>query len=231
MIQWFAKGINYCIPKGSTVDFVLDNCTDRSKYFVEELRNSPHSLKDYTFNWYESQKSYRWQNTNDAIDRFMQSDCDLFLSPQDDQKLQDSHLVADLIKIHQNHSNVGIIGMRDGITQGQYWSAHHSQIGPNTYWLRSGEYFPVDEINDGPICINKNTVNKVGLFDVDSFIAFYTDKDYSIRCRKAGLQNFVLGTEIVHEKWGIVQASTIYTQEIASHDFQAFKNKYPNGEK
>lgn len=224
MVQWLCKGIKYFIPKGSHVDIILDNCTDKSKYWLENL--GPYSLENYVFNFYESTISYRWQNTNEAIKRFLKTDCDIFLSPQDDQKIQDAFLIQNLKDLYDQNKNVGIIGMRDGIINGRFWSAHHSLITDNTTWLAAGDYLPVDEINDGPICLSRETIEKIGLFDTENFISFYTDTDYSRRCTKAGLQNYVMGAEIVHEKWGNVQASTIYTQEIASHDWDNFKKKY-----
>jgi GT2 family glycosyltransferase len=230
MVQWFAKGIKYCIPPGSHVDFVLDNCTDSTKLIVSNLQSDPNfNLNEYVFNWYESDKKYRWQNTNDAIERFLQTDCTHFLSPQDDQKIQDSFIFQNLQMLYNSAPvKVGIIGMRDGITDGNYLSAHHShKVTSPQRWLRSGEYHPVEYINDGPVCLSRECIEAIGLFDVNNFIAFYTDQDYSYRCKQQGFQPYVMGAEIVHEKWGNVIASELYTQEIASHDYNNFLGKYP----
>lgn len=230
MTEWLFKGIDYFLPTGSHIDIVLDNCIDQTEYFVKECfagRSNHFTRENFTYEYFKSTKSFRFQNTNDAIERFMKSDCDIFLSPQDDQKIQDDNLTDNLERLYDK-PNCGIVGMRDGITKGQFWSAQHSQRGRNTIWLSSGESTPVNYVNDGPICLNKKVISQVGLFDVENFIAFNIDLDYSIRCRQAGFQNYVMGAEIVHEKWGNVIASTLYTQEISAHDEDAYNLKHPN---
>lgn len=222
-IPWIVEGIVNCIPKGSIVDFVFDNCTDSSRANFLMMADS---LKDYRVREFQSTKKYRWPNTNDALNRFILSDCEIFLSPQDDQKLQDRHLIDNLLKVPES----GIIGMRDGVTEGQYWSSNFSRGTGRTIWLRSGRFQKVSFVNDGPIALHRSTVLKVGTFD-EQFWAHYADNDYSHRCEEQGLDNYVMGAEVIHEKWecrkcGPLVPSEVWTAEFSSHDYEKYRKKW-----
>lgn len=226
-IDWLMRGINYFIPKKSAVHFILDHCDDDS--FARTIIFANKYMNDFDFFYETAIETNRWQNTNVSLKRFLKSDCDLFLSPQDDQRIQDSRLISNLLKF--NPETTGIIGMRDGLTKDMAvtHSCHHS-IMPNpfaTTWVREGEAFSVDCINDGPVALFKTTVENIGLFDVENFQAFYTEYDYALRCKAAGLTNYVMGAEIVHEKLGKQSASNYgFNSEIAAHDLAALKRKH-----
>lgn len=243
-IPWLCEGIKNCIPPGSHIDFIFDHYTDNSKEVLMPLVNDGGAagLKDFEVAVYESNddRKYRWPNTNDSIKRFMESDCDIFLSPQDDQKLQDRNLIHELQSRFWGMENSytgkkiipGIIGMRDGIDEhGNYFSSQFSKGGQNTTWLKQGQSMTVKEINDGPIALIKSTIEKIGLFDEQLWV-HYNDRDYSYRCNKAGLQNYVLGIELIHEKWHCqychngVQASEVWSQDFSEHDYEIFKKKW-----
>lgn len=223
-IPWLVEGIVNCIPKGSILDFVFDNCTDSS---LPNLKNlCMNDLKGYEVRIFESTKKFRWPNTNDALRRFMDSGCDLFLSPQDDQKLQGRTIINDLVKVPES----GIIGMRDGISEGTYWSSNFSRGSARTIWLRNGEFQKVTYVNDGPIALWRSTVEKIGLFD-EQFWVHYTDNDYSHRCEKEGLENYVMGAEVIHEKWGCrkcgdIQSSEVWGDEFSKHDYNIYRKKW-----
>ena len=242
-IPWLCEGIRTAIPNGSIVDFVLDNCTDGTegnlKAIFEETNPLNYgSLVGKTYTYRNSSIAYRWPNTNDAIDRFMDTDCDLFFSPQDDQQLQDKKIIPNLLKLFANEPNVGFVGMRDGVGglpgephDGHYYSSNFSKGLPSTIWLNQGEYKEVVYVNDGPIAISRSTIEKVGKFDTN-FWAHYADNDYSFRCTEAGLRNFVMGADIIHEKWdckhcGALKPSEVWTQEFSSHDHNYYRKKYP----
>lgn len=240
-IPWICEGIRTAIPDGSIVDFTLDNCTDKTEENLITIFNSSiaeqssihyGSLYGKKFNSRYSRKKYRWPNTNDAIDRFMDSDCDLFFSPQDDQQIQDKKIIPNLLKLFANEPNVGLVGMRDGIDiEGKYYSSNFSKGTPKTVWLNQGEYKEVVYVNDGPIAIHRSTIEKVGKFD-ENFWAHYADNDYSFRCSEFGLRNFVMGADIVHEKWdckncGALKPSEVWSQEFSSHDYNYYRQKWP----
>lgn len=239
MLRWVCDGIKKSLPKGSIVDFVFDNCTDDSEKIFQTLINAPAdaygSLRGFEVRWFSSTKKLRMPNVNDAIERFMKSDAVLFLTPQDDMKLQDPYIAQNLTKLYQECANIGIVGMRDGIIPGRYYSSSHSPGGPPptpTTYLRSGEYKLVDQVNDGPLVLSKFSVEKVGLFNCD-YWAHYHEPDYGWRAQELGLSNYVMGCEIVHEKWGCktcgeIQQSEIWSQEYSSHDYDLHKSRWAN---
>ena len=100
-IPWICEGIRKSISKGSIIDFVFDNCTDGSIEAFKHLIVAPPtqygSLHGYEVRYFDSLKKLRMPNTNDAIERFMKSDCSLFLSPQDDMKIQDKFIAANRV--------------------------------------------------------------------------------------------------------------------------------------
>lgn len=218
------EGVADCIPKGSSIDIVFDNCTDSSLHNFHLVKKK--YLAGYKVREFESTKKFRWPNTNDAIKRFLHSDCDIFLSPQDDQKLQDRHLIDNLMKVPES----GIIGMRDGVDNGQYWSSNFSRGTEKTIWLKSGEFQKVTFVNDGPIALHRSTILKVGEFD-ERYWAHYADNDYSHRCEELDLENYVMGAEVIHEKWdcktcGALIPSEVWSDEFSKHDYNIYKKKW-----
>ena len=159
----------------------------------------------------------------------MESDCDVFINLQDDMYIQDSFLIPDLTKLYNENPNAGLITLRDALTI-TWQPTHGSNFSDSTVVnrLRSGEYVSSPIVNDGTLILNKNTVNKVGLFDED-FIAFYVEYDYSLRCNNAGLINFAMGAEIVHLKVGRVIASDHYENDSnwGNKDLELLRKKYP----
>ncbi len=227
MIDWLCRGIHYFIPKGSVIDIVLDHCVDGTENNLKTAAEK--YFKGYEFRYYISEQTNRWQCTNEALHRFLSSDCDVFLSPQDDQKIQDSKLIENLMRF--NRDTTGIIGMRDGLRKDGTvtHSAHHSIVETpgSTRWLSSGEAFPTDCVNDGPVAIFKQTAQKIGLFDTENFHAFYTEYDYALRCQEAGLTNYVMGVELVHEKFGNVLPSQYYNDnKMSAHDMESLRRKH-----
>lgn len=237
-VPWICEGLRWTMPKGTVIDWVLENCTDKTE---ENLRMCIDSkgygmVSQFDNRIHISKKKYRWPNCNDALGRFMQSDCDLFLSPQDDQQIQDKHLISNLENLFKFAETIqkkpGLIGMRDGIDgAGFYYSSNFSKGTDKTTWLIPGEFRKCRHVNDGPIALTKEVVNKVGYFD-EAYWAHYSDQDYSYRCNREGFQNFILGAEIVHEKWsckvcGEVQASEVWSQEFSEHDYKVFRLKWP----
>jgi hypothetical protein len=228
-IDWICRGINYFVPKGSHVHFILDHCVDSTEAQVKTY--SQKYLQGYDFFYEIATEENRWQNTNVAMKRFLtKSDCDLFLSPQDDQKIQDSKLISNLRRFDPN--TTGIIGMRDGISKDGLrvtHSAHHSIVEPpsSTKWLSEGEFAETDCINDGPVAMFRPTIEKVGFFDTENFHAFYTEYDYALRCQKEGLKNYVMGLDIVHEKFGNVLPSQYYdNRKLSEHDMNSLRTKH-----
>ena len=206
------------------IDIVFDNPKDNSlDYLLKHRINNKHKVV-----YFISDKKLRWPNTNDAIERFMQTDCAVFFSPQDDMKVQDKFIFKNLAALYATEPNVGLVGMRDGVFDGsQYFSSCHSPSGGRErIWLRSGEYKHVEFVNDGPIAVHRNTIKKAGLFSTE-YWAHFSDNDYCFRCNALGLKNFVMGAEIVHEKWGKVSQSEVWNKDYSDHDWEVYRRKWP----
>ena len=228
-VPWLCEGIVNCIPKGSVIDFVLDNCTDETEANLNWCINNKQYLQGWNVRMFKSTKKYRWPNTNDAMGRFLTSDCNVFISPQDDQKLQDRHLIKNLEFVLSQGAQV--IGMRDGVINGnELFSSNFSRGTAKTTWLASGEFKEVDYINDGPIALTRNAVTEIGLFDTE-FWAHYADNDYCHRAKEKGYKVFVMGAEVVHEKWsckicGNIQPSEVWGDDFSKHDYEIYKRKW-----
>lgn len=229
-IAWILDGIEKFVPRNSFIDFTFEDLQDDSE--IQFNINKAKFLRDFKYRQEVISDKYRFKNVNNAIRRFMASDCDFFISPQDDQKIQDSRLIGNIEFLYKSIPNIGLIGLRDAISESGFKvvaSSHFSSKEANTerQWLASGEYIAADIVNDGALILNKNTVNKVGLFDDVNFAAFYIEYDYCLRCKKEGLVNYLLGAELVHEKFGKILPSELYDGKYnyAMKDLAALANK------
>lgn len=227
-IEWIVRNISYFVPKNTVIDISFEDCIDGS---YEIFNNCKGLLKDYEVISTITDKKYRMKNFNLAIDRFLKTDCDFIISPQDDQFIQDSNLINNLTNLFSSISNVGLVGMRDGFTfdYKDYYSSNFSIKTPNfKKWLNSGEYQKVKSVNDGALAISKKTVNTVGLFD-EKMNVFYIETDYCARCIKLGFDNYVMGSEFVHVKIG-AKNSEVYNPELkfGAIDLSILNSKHPD---
>jgi hypothetical protein len=218
------------VPKNSYLDFTFENIKDESLKIFEE--NKDEYLSDFNLQYFTSTEKYRMKNCNNSIDRFLNSDADIFLTPQDDQFFVSSNVFQDIKNLYQKEQNIGLVGLRDGFSRNHtnmYSSKFSVQNAMWIQWLEEGEYKLVDVVNDGPVVISKDTINKIGKFDAYNINAFYIEYDYCARCIKSGLNNYVLGSNIRHEKIGAIQ-SELYNQEFdfGRVDLDALHNNHPN---
>lgn len=235
-VEWILRSINYFIPKDTIIDFSFESCTDSSISIFNQYKDI--YLKQYHVIYTETDIKYRMKNFNEAIKRFLNTDCDFIVSPQDDQFIQDANIMENLINIFKSNNNVGLIGMRDGFTFNyeNYYSSHFSfKTDFFKKWLKSGEYINVKNLNDGPLALSRETIEKVGLFD-DDMNVFYIENDYCARCLKAGLSNYVMGVELLHIKlwleikekvYGVI-ASEVYDKNFGEIDLNIFNRKHPD---
>ncbi len=230
-ISLILEGINKFVDKNSFIDITFESPQDSSVQMFDELKHK--FLDGYNYSSRIVTERYRLKNANDSMRRFMDSDFDFFLTPQDDQWIQDSGLIENISNLYKKESNVGLIGLRDGFDYnfGNMISSHFSvKTGGTIRWVKSGEYAKVQAVNDGAMIVNKETINKVGYFDAENFNAFYIEMDYSARCNKAGLSNYVLGAELVHLKLGGTMASELYDSglDYGAKDLSMLRSKHPD---
>lgn len=210
-IPWLMRGLGFRLPKGSIIDVVFDNPSNPDACIKEmEVQKKSH-LKDFVVFCEVSTEKYRMPNTNRALERFLKSDCDIFITPQDDQKIQGYNFIDNISNLYSQEKNIGIVSGRSGFKDLSFKGMFSSSFVFNntTKWIGSGEYKAVNLINDGPLILSKEVVEIVGLFDMNMTV-FYIEVDYAFMCKKAGLQNYVLGMEIVHETWGRERSSEVY---------------------
>jgi hypothetical protein len=228
-IVWILRCINYFVPKDTIIDISFEDCQDSSFDLFNQHKNELLSGYELVVNM--TNEKYRMKNFNRAIQRFLNTNCDFIISPQDDQFIQDANLFANTINLINSEKEIGIIGMRDGFTFDfkDYYSSHFSIKTPNfKAWLNSGEYKNVKSVNDGALALHRSTIEKVGLFD-ESMNVFYIETDYCARCIKSGLKNYVLGSELVHVKIGC-KSSEVYNADLnfGTIDKQILDSKHPD---
>jgi hypothetical protein len=219
MICWLLQGINNAFPKGSHVAFVFDACKDDSAAAFKPLSGFWLDRKGYTSEAIVCEKEVREVGGHNILmRRFMESDCDVLVVLQDDQHMLQpmSGLEAVLAKYGQK---TGIIGGRDG-----YWTGYRQFVGSQwsestaiTRRLAVNEFEPRPYINSGPVVYTKGVIQEVGYLD-ENFVAFFVWDDYGGRATFKNFQNGVIGTDLIHAKFGRVPNTTFYTQEISEHD-------------
>jgi len=231
-IDLILRGIKYFVPTDVFVDFTFEDLKDSSFRNFHYFNNQQKYLSNHAYTASETNLKYRMKNINASIERFLKTDCDIFITPQDDQFIQDSNFISNIINLYSKEKNVGLVGMRDGFDQNgkNYNSSHFSISSPsfNTKWLKSGEYAQAFFVNDGPLVLSRKTIETVGFFDTDNFNVFYLEYDYCFRCKNAGLTNFVLGSEMLHMKFGNIINSEVYDLNFnyAEKDRQSLKRKH-----
>ncbi len=161
---------------------------------------------------------------NEILRRFLASDCDLCLIPQDDIRFLAP------IKHHLEHlmktvgPSLGMIGGREGYEEGftniagSLWA--DSNPGPSL-WLKHGEFAYRSMFNSGPVAYPRAVVEKVGLLD-EEFTAWHVWEDYGLRCLAAGFKNVVMGMDVRHAKFGRQPRGWIYdTVDDVPHGYAA----------
>lgn len=211
----------------TTILLIFDGCTDKTLDNFNIIKEKMFTDWDirYIIN---SEEKYEWYNTVIMQQYALKNDYDVLSVYQDDMIILGSGTIQqDVEKIIKEQENIGVIGGRAGFNVryiggfGSYWTNPQDNI---STILDTGEYSSVLFVNNGPIFYPKETLEKVGFFDL-GYIFFCAEEDYCFRCRDVGLTNFILGTEMAHMKIGRVTASKIYDGEISRRDYQRLKMK------
>jgi len=159
---------------------------------------------------------FEHQCNNTMIDYFMtETDKDALIVLHEDMLIQGFSLFSDLDALLTNESNLGFIGGRDGFTWG-YDLMYSSPFSKSNYkyLLQIGQYQKVPLLNFGPVVYTRDLITKIGKMDAESYTYAYADQDYSFRAASVGLDNYVIGMDISHEKFGnIAQSVPWYSEE------------------
>jgi len=153
---------------------------------------------------------------NTMINYFMnETDKDALIVLHEDMLINGFSLFSDLDKLLSTESNIGFIGGRDGFEWG-YDQMYSSPFSKSIYHhlLDIGQYQKVPIVNFGPVVYTRELVTKIGKMDAESYTYAYADQDYSFRASSVELDNYVIGMDIVHEKFGnIAQGTPWYSKE------------------
>lgn len=139
---------------------------------------------------------------NILLGMFLSDDCDYLMVCHEDMLLQGVTLVNDIKNLISREPNIGIIGGRDGFWP-NYFNMHSSSFSKSEakYWLKTGEYAQVPIVNFGPIIYSRKAIKSIGLLDI-SYKYAYAEQDLCVRAIQNGFNNYVLGMDILHEKFG-----------------------------
>lgn len=232
MMNWLCSGL-YKSFKDRQVDvyFLLDNPIDGTdQMFLDGTMEA--ILPKSRFNWHYTVhyghplEQFKFQLQNIGLKYGYENGYDWIICPQDDQKIEDPFLLQNLSDL----DNQGLIGGRDGFDTLNFQNAAGSLFshptGEGYTWLKNGHIRAVNFLNDGPLCYHRSVIEKVGYHD-EKFKVFCSELDYCKRCSNEGLQNFVLGMSIVHEKFGTLRSNLYYARhKISDHDHKYLNQKW-----
>jgi hypothetical protein len=216
MVWYLLEGIrDNCKPDEAEWWFIFDDCTDGGAEHFRRI--APELLKGYTYKmWEPPEEVYEMGSHNWFIDEFQKHKAEALVVYQDDCRIAGSTLFSDLGRCLDHYGErVGYIGCRDGYNAGlkQFISSpwvKSDMARPGSPRVKVGEWAERVSINPGPLIYTKNTVTKVGKLNDQDYKGWYWWDEYALRCKQAGLQNLLLGTEIEHRKFGRVKASKLY---------------------
>lgn len=228
MMEWALTGIRDNFPKESEVCFYFEACKDDSK--AEYLRLYPDIIGDFERNWHGGWHEHKNEAGvhNTLITWFMDSDCDVLIVPQDDNRFQ-RPLLPDLEKLWAQYgTDLGWIGGRDGHDFGyasMLSSPFSESTGSDKTTVPIGEHREVKMLNTGPVVYFRHVIEKVGLPDPD--LPWYWWSDYSLRCHHAGLKNILLSMDCLHEKFGRVGNNpALYDGALVAHCLKTFNERW-----
>ena len=204
MIEWMLRGLAENInPEEAEILFYFDACRDQSEENFKNL--APDILSEFKYSHFSGTSPQEERGCHYLlIDRFMKTDCDVMLVTQDDNRLQSQTILQDLTKLITSLGDqVGFIGGRDGYNAG-YQDMISSPFSASVLArskLPIGGYALRDSVNPGPLVYCRSLVEILGNHN-PVFKTWYWWDDYSLRAKAVGLQNAVLGMDILHMKFG-----------------------------
>ena len=216
--------IGYSIVKASPSDWDIINSYVSSqgfaaKYVVFDGFKTLENIKDYGLNNYDvivtQEEVFEHQCNNILIKMFLAGDCEYLIVCHEDMLLTGRTLVEDVknLIIKESINGIGIIGGRDGFWPG-YTNMYGSRFSKSevSHWLKTGEYHQTPLLNFGPIVYPRTTIDKIGLLDYNYKYA-YAEQDFCLRAIKNGLSNYVLGMDLIHEKFGSINGIQAFMTE------------------
>lgn len=228
MILWMIQGITQHFSPGRiSVRFHFDLCSDDSVVVFETLESQFLRSKGFDSAGSGSTTSRREVGChNDLLKIFMDSNADVLVVPQDDQRFNCDHLPM-LDNLFESLPFIGLLGGRDGYERG-YAQMKSSPFSVSaSQKLSVGTWAECSFLNSGPVIYTRRLVEKVGLLDED-FYAFYVWDDYAARARSLGFKSAVLSMDMTHMKFGRLALSGFYKDtSIGARDLERMHSKWP----
>lgn len=191
MIPWMASGIAENFPPETVVDWYLEA---PDKDTIDAMGSTPFE--------YSPEHILEHGCHRHFIQRFMATDCDVLIIPQDDNRFQ-RPLLPDLQKLWDIYgTDLGWISGRDGHGFGysDMVCSPFSDSNATKLALPIGEHREVMMMNTGPVVYFRHVIQTVG--PPDPNMPWYWWSDYSLKCHSAGLNNILLSMDCLHEKFG-----------------------------
>jgi hypothetical protein len=224
MIAWIMYGlIKTVVPARADVLFVFDNCVDDSLAQYQRYSRTicwhgldpVHGLQFLPPIIHSGSDLFESRCHNLLLEEFRRHpEYDALIVLQDDQCLQGKTLFTDIERAWATTGpRLAIIGGRDGY--GKYHSDMVSSKwseSPAKRRLEVGETAPCLMLNRGPTVYFRAAVAALGLLDADYYHTWFMEEDYCLRAASLGWQVLVMGTDVVHDKFGQCLGSKVYEQ-------------------
>jgi hypothetical protein len=203
------------------------NCVELLFYFdgndpesITALNEHAHKLSAFKLYTDGSPEEINEMGCHRAITDWFYNNTDFraVLIHQDDTRPNGPHLARDLNNVLDVYGDkIGYIGCRDGydLRYNNFISSPWSTSDNARAKLAVGEHQIRLMMNPGPLVYTRRTLEKVGTIDA-AYHAWYAWDDYALKCVQAGLTNVILGTDLIHQKYGRGKDSVIY-QDKGGH--------------
>lgn len=226
MIGWLLSGIHEHFPGVPTLVHLEAVDNDMRDAWDRDVTNG--ALSTMPIERTESEEHLLEHGVHRLlIQKFMQTDCDVLIVPQDDNRFERS-LIPDLEKLWSIYgTDLGWISGRDGHEIGyeNMVCSPFSDSNATKTALPIGEFKEVMMMNTGPVVYFRHVIEKVGLPDAD--LPWYWWSDMSLKCHHAGLKNILLSMDCQHRKFGrITWNHELYEGPLVARCLETFNNRW-----
>lgn len=216
------------IPKDVEVWFIFDNCVDGSDVILNTHKEKLYGRRVFTM-------STSWEIKEVGMHKLalefavLRGDIDVLTILQDDQSLT-GPIVEPVNKLFETEKNIGVVGGRSGYDALDYVKARCAPWSPGAALpgnikLKPGEWAKCILLNSGPVTYSIPAVKVVGYPDTE-YVRVYIWDDYGVRCKEAGFQNYVIGTEVCHSVPDSGASKTYGKPGVIAHDLQRYHTKW-----
>jgi len=228
MFPWYMTGIRENFPPDTVVRFYHEATTLEFPEHVLCGFAAHDTLDGWDFAQSGSEAHLLEHGVHrHLIQQFMETDCDVLIIPQDDNRFE-RPLLPDLQKLWDKYgTDLGWISGRDGHGFGYEGMvcSPFSDSGAEKEKLPIGEYREVMMMNTGPVVYFRHVIEKCGWPDKD--LPWYWWSDYSLHCHNHGLKNILLSMDCLHEKFGRCGSNPgLFSDELVARCLKTFNERW-----